>query len=88
MGNNCQMADLPKNSEPIKFNRPRVLADFGGRRKILDRRMNPFGLPPLERRSGAERRSGFDRRGALSQKDEIKALIQRQDEVFSPTAAR
>ena len=84
MGNNCQMADLPKNSEPIKFIRPRVLADFGGRRKILDRRMNPFGLPPMERRSGIERRSGFDRRGALSQKDEILIEKRRDATIARP----
>jgi hypothetical protein len=45
----------------------RVIADFGGRRKILDRRHLPSTPYTPERRSGTDRRSGFDRRGALTQ---------------------
>lgn len=41
---------------------PRTTADFGGRRKIFERRLHqaPFDHP--ERRSGKDPRSGFDRR--------------------------
>jgi hypothetical protein len=41
---------------------PRTTADFGGRRKIFERRMHraPFDHP--DRRSGKDPRSGFDRR--------------------------
>lgn len=46
---------------------PRVIADFGGRRRILDRRSRQEPLHHAERRCGKERRSGFDRRGALTQ---------------------
>lgn len=47
--------------------RLRVIADFGGRRKILDRRSKQETIHHVERRCGKERRSGFDRRGALTQ---------------------
>ena len=46
---------------------PRVIADFGGRRRILDRRSKQETIHHTERRCGKERRSGFDRRGALTQ---------------------
>lgn len=62
------MAD---KSDKIDFQtedtRPRVTADFGGRRKILDRRSRQKPIHHSERRCGKERRSGFDRRGALTQ---------------------
>ena len=48
----------------------RVLADFGGRRKIYERRMRQRAIARKERRSGNDRRSGFDRRGALSQNND------------------
>lgn len=63
------MAEKPEQdteSEPIP---PRVLADFGGRRKIFDRRMKQRAISHEERRSKKDRRSGFDRRGALNQND-------------------
>lgn len=52
---------LPKKT---CFRLPRVLADYGGRRKIFDRRID-FSRPNLlERRFLADRRSGFDRRSS------------------------
>jgi hypothetical protein len=47
----------------------RVLADFGGRRRIFDRRMRPRAIFHQNRRRRMDRRSGFDRRSAFSQKD-------------------
>jgi hypothetical protein len=44
---------------------PRVLADYGGRRKIFERRVDLLTGNKLERRSGADRRSGFDRRSTF-----------------------
>ena len=52
-----------ENDQPL----PRVLADFGGRRKIFERRMKQRAIARKERRSKDDRRSGFDRRSALSQ---------------------
>lgn len=49
---------------------PRVISDFGGRRKIFERRLRPTVDERKERRSGEDRRSGFDRRGTLSQSNE------------------
>lgn len=49
---------------------PRVIADFGGRRKVLDRRLKQSTNDRQDRRSGKDRRSGFDRRGTLKQLDE------------------
>ena len=48
----------------------RVLADFGGRRKIFDRRMKQHPIAHNDRRSGRDRRSGFDRRSALNNEGE------------------
>jgi hypothetical protein len=47
----------------------RVLADFGGRRRIFDRRIRPRAIFHQNRRKRMDRRSGFDRRSALNQKD-------------------
>jgi len=47
----------------------RVSADFGGRRKILDRRIKQVAIAHNDRRSNSDRRSGFDRRSAVSQYD-------------------
>ena len=57
--------ELKQDSETDK-SPPRVLADFGGRRKIFDRRMKQRNIAHNERRAENDRRSGFDRRGALS----------------------
>ena len=44
----------------------RILADFGGRRKLFDRRLPPNAGTIKERRSGGDRRSGFDRRSTAA----------------------
>jgi hypothetical protein len=44
---------------------PRVLGDYGGRRRIFERRIDLSVFNPLERRSSKDRRSGFDRRSTL-----------------------
>lgn len=56
-----------KNDFQIENTNLRVIADFGGRRRILDRRRTQEPIHHTERRCGKERRSGFDRRGALTQ---------------------
>lgn len=58
---------------------PRVLADFGGRRKIFERRMRQNAITHRERRSDSDRRSGFDRRGALTQSDEDDIIEKRTE---------
>jgi len=64
------MGDLPKNRDAINYTAPRVVADFGGRRQIFDRRVQPSNPPHFNRRSGEDRRTGFDRRGTLNQTSE------------------
>jgi len=54
-----------KDTEP-----PRVIADYGGRRKLLDRRKNQIPIDHPDRRSGKERRSGFDRRSVFNDRIE------------------
>ena len=49
---------------------PRVLADFGGRRKVFERRLKQMAHKILDRRTGKDRRSGFDRRSAVNQRCE------------------
>jgi hypothetical protein len=61
------MADKSKFDVETACAKPRVIADFGGRRRILDRRSKQETIHHVERRCGKERRSGFDRRGALTQ---------------------
>ena len=63
------MADKPEQDTDSEPAPPRVLADFGGRRKVCDRRMKQHAIAHKDRRSNKDRRSGFDRRGALSQND-------------------
>jgi hypothetical protein len=72
------MADELEQDSEIDQTPPRVLADFGGRRKIFDRRMKNRIIARNERRSENDRRSGFDRRGALSQNNE-DAVEKRSD---------
>jgi hypothetical protein len=62
-----------KNNFQTENIKPRVIADFGGRRRILDRRRKQEPIHHTERRCGTERRSGFDRRGALTQIGIIKS---------------
>lgn len=52
---------------------PRVTADYGGRRKILDRRKSQIPIDHPDRRSGKERRSGFDRRSAFNERPKSKS---------------
>lgn len=58
----------------------RITADFGGRRKLLDRRLRPTGDNDPNRRSGKERRCGFDRRSALNQTTEYSDAERRSTE--------
>jgi len=67
------MADELEQNCEIDQTPPRVLADFGGRRKIFDRRMKYRNIARNERRTDNDRRSGFDRRGALSQNNDDAA---------------
>jgi hypothetical protein len=68
------MTDKSKNTDFQTENaKTRVIADFGGRRRILDRRIKQETISHSERRCGKERRSGFDRRGALTQVGTIKS---------------
>ena len=62
-----------KNGFQTENTKLRVTADFGGRRRILDRRRKQEPIHHTERRSGKERRTGFDRRGALTQIGIIKS---------------
>jgi hypothetical protein len=66
------MADKPDKDPPQQSEPPRVLADFGGRRRIFDRRIQARPIDHPERRSGKDRRSGFDRRAALNQTEEFE----------------
>ena len=61
------MSDQTDN-ETLEENvgQPRVIADYGGRRKILDRRKTQISIDHPDRRSGKDRRSGFDRRSAFN----------------------
>ena len=61
------MAQKSDQNSKTEQDLPRVIADFGGRRKIVDRRWNQTPQSGRERRSGKDRRSGFDRRGTLTQ---------------------
>ncbi len=60
----------------------KTLVDFGGRRKIFDRRhffrhMNNPARKPFERRSWEKRRSGFDRRSILKNSREWPRIERR-----------
>lgn len=63
------MADDETNdASEAEEDAPRVTADYGGRRKILDRRKTQVPINHPDRRSGKERRSGFDRRSAFNER--------------------
>lgn len=64
------MANDKKPEETASDSPPRVIADFGGRRRIFERRLKNRFFKRQERRKGAERRSGFDRRSAVDFEDE------------------
>jgi hypothetical protein len=62
------MSDSPeKNQTTHTTCPPRVVADFGGRRKIFERRLRQIPIEHPDRRSGHDRRSGFDRRGTFEE---------------------
>jgi hypothetical protein len=68
------MNDKSKKTDfQTENNKTRVIADFGGRRRILDRRSKQVTIHHPDRRCGKERRSGFDRRGALTQCGIVKS---------------
>lgn len=77
------MAKTPEDEKASKQTLTRVTADFGGRRKVLDRRISPSNVTLKERRSGKDRRSGFDRRRVLNQ-TEHSDQEKRKDSTFSP----
>lgn len=45
---------------------PKVLADYGGRRKVFERRLTRAPIAHPDRRDGQDRRSGFDRRSTIT----------------------
>lgn len=56
------------NAQPDKLpSPPRVIADFGGRRKTFERRIKNKAITHNDRRDDGDRRSGFDRRGVFPQ---------------------
>ena len=63
------MANEIERDDETAQSLPKVLADFGGRRKIFERRLKQRFIAHKERRAKRNRRSGFDRRGALTQND-------------------
>jgi len=73
------MADDLEQESETEQTPPRVLADFGGRRKIFERRIKQRAIDHKERRSINDRRSGFDRRGALSQSNDDDMTEKRSD---------
>jgi len=75
-----KQADAPSQASNLS----KVIADFGGRRKIFDRRVRQIPITHAERRSGCDRRSGFDRRSASSQKGDF-TLERRKNDFPPPT---
>ena len=77
----------PENLAPLPFQAAhpsKVIADFGGRRRIFDRRLRQIPISHAERRSGCDRRSGFDRRSATGQKGAL-TLQRRKNDFIPPT---
>ncbi len=64
--------DESKDTHEEEDGKPRVIADYGGRRKVLDRRTTHIPIEHSDRRSGKERRSGFDRRSAFKNRSKEK----------------
>lgn len=52
----------PADTQPFP---PRVLGDFGGRRKTYERRLKRQSIGHHDRRDDQDRRSGFDRRAVF-----------------------
>lgn len=59
---------------------PRVVADFGGRRKTYERRLKKKGVNHIDRRSENDRRSGFDRRGVKTEEPTTPSAEPRNDD--------
>jgi hypothetical protein len=71
------MSDSPEENQATRSTYPpRVVADFGGRRKIFERRLRQIRIEHADRRSGYDRRSGFDRRGTFG--ENIQYMPQRR----------
>lgn len=70
------MQDETNQDPPVTA--PRVIADYGGRRKVFERRLKQSDLSDADRRSGSDRRSGFDRRRALS--DQAANLTEKRND--------
>jgi hypothetical protein len=71
------MSDSPEENKATRSTYPlRVVADFGGRRKIFERRLRQIPIEHTDRRSGYDRRSGFDRRGTFG--ENIQYMPQRR----------
>jgi len=64
---------------------PRVLADFGGRRKTYDRRHKRKSIGHHDRRDDHDRRSGFDRRGVFPPDPTEENLEKRKADSVSTT---
>jgi len=69
-----KQADAPSQASNLS----KVIADFGGRRKIFDRRVRQIPITHAERRSGCDRRSGFDRRSGTGQKGDFTLELERR----------
>lgn len=71
------MADDVEQENHNDQDPPKVVADFGGRRRIFERRLKQRIIAHKERRSIRNRRSGFDRRGALTQSGDTDIVEKR-----------
>ena len=74
----------PASDHPLP---PRVLADFGGRRKTFERRLKRKPIGQNDRRDDQNRRSGFDRRGVFPQ-DPIEKTVEKRKANSALTTAR
>jgi hypothetical protein len=81
----CEQGGLSEKQAGTPSQAPnlsKVIADFGGRRKIFDRRVRQIPITHAERRSGCDRRSGFDRRSAIGQNGD--SALERRKNNFPP----
>lgn len=80
------MSDSPEKNQTTRTTYPpRVVADFGGRRKIFERRLRQIPIEHADRRSGHDRRSGFDRRGTFE--ENIQYMPQRRKKLAGHSTA-
>ena len=73
------MVEETKSSKDDNTPQTLVTADFGGRRKIFDRRLKQMPIRHKDRRRGRDRRSGFDRRSSQNQDDAQGPLKRKSD---------